>query len=256
MPPRKLTEEEKKRAETEGNQFIQQREATASKLGLQGKRGIETAASIVSIPEQSGQSTRQRTVEEVKQSQAELTGASEIADIVKERGITQEKIDLGKRAPEGSPIKEGFLKETSQTASEIGEQIRTEPISKTIGEIAGVLKSFTAPFFGGEGKGIDQRTAEENFASAKKLIIEDIDLVKVGEKDAFEARLGFESALAENEKLLGSIHGFNKLNLRYFSQQGKDVEAMAIQNQEFINNALIELQKAEIQGALARTQAV
>jgi len=120
----------------------------------------------------------------------------------------------------------------------------------TVGkEVAGIIDFLRVAIKG--GKPIEVQQAESSLNDAMVQVGREIDLVKSGARAARDAKTTFLLVQNSISRLEASQKGFGKLNVRYWSDEGKEVEAQILIAKQRLLDMQLELYQAIAAGAIA-----
>lgn len=139
---------------------------------------------------------------------------------------------------------------TGSLKKDIG--IAAPVIAQTAAEI---YDTFEKSLFGARKSGRVQK-AETEFTDATNIIKQNIEMVKAGNKDYTDALRDFENALGAISRLERTTKGLGKINLRYWLDNGKELETSILNEKTILENLRAELitaaQTAQINEAKLR----
>lgn len=266
--PEPLTEEQRGEQERAGQEFVRAREKEAAKISPQGanRTDIEEAARIVSerlkretpgqaLADTAASSFTSKAAQEIKaetaQEKFQTIGQGKEEGVIKR---TAEKIRLfGKKTREsGKSILGAGGGEVIEIAGEVIPQIADQPFTETIGDIGDAIGTISSGLTGGSRKPIELSTAEQSFNDEAQAIEKSIKQVAVGEKSPVEVEFKIKILKSILGRVEESQKGFGKLNPRYFSTRGKEVEEEIIRFNDVVIQFENELLNARIQARAAQ----
>lgn len=198
-----------------------------------------------------------------------------IAELLNQQGGTQSSL-----APE---VRESILNETEESsfklkkqfvapdsfsqkfANSFGVNVPQQTLGSAAKEAGDVILTPIAKIYDfvnslfDQGKGIEQREAEQTFKSINGDIAQDLSLVSMDLKDPEDVRKKIKLGRAAVSRLKESVHGLGRYNLYYFLTEGKGVETQIAlfeddlrdyENQ--LNNALLQRDARRLQDVRAR----
>ena len=95
-------------------------------------------------------------------------------------------------------------------------------------------------------KPLPVQKAETSFSDASNTISQGIELVKTGQKNISELERDFEQAVGAINRLEAEAKLKGKLNLRFWIDEGKELETSIINEKAILENKRIELLNARI----------
>lgn len=176
--------------------------------------------------------------------QQQIPGTEQVQTLNEPQQVNGDFVDKAGRkvySPGSIPnkIASAFGNETPQ--AKINFNTAFETIATPIGKIYDFVES---AFHG--GKGIEQREAESTYAQIEGDLATDISLVQQGLKDPNVVKENIKKARTANNRLLNSITGFNKINLRYAVLHGVDVKERVMNNNDNLGDYEARLLAAEL----------
>jgi len=125
----------------------------------------------------------------------------------------------------------------AQTAAGLGKEILSTG--------AQVIDAVTSIFRKG-GKTARAQQAEEGFNAATSIISKDIEMIKTGDKSYVDTIADLERAVQAMNRLEETAHGIGKLNLRYWIDEGKQLETDVINQRVILENLRTEIINAAV----------
>ncbi len=97
--------------------------------------------------------------------------------------------------------------------------------------------------------------AESTFIDASNVINQDIEMVRLGQKNPADVLADIDAASRAVNTLGNQVKGTGKLQLRYWIDEGREIEASVLREQRILENQLVELQQAQIEARVNKANA-
>lgn len=146
--------------------------------------------------------------------------------------------------------KKGILSNV-ETSGNLGQDISmgaTEFIS-TAAEVYDAMVSMVKG-----RKTLKTQKAEASFTDATAILQQDLEMVRSGQMSAIDASRDLEEAAAAINRLESSAKGIGKDNLRWFIDQGKEIETQIIREKRILENLRLELINAQQEARVNRAK--
>lgn len=241
------TPEEVAQEQREGQEFIQERERRVGSLTGVGltERQARQAAQIQLSREAEAQDPALQARLRLEQQQARTKAEQDI--------LFNETERLKSLEPVEEPTPEEFAKGRGggggggvdlkpKIPLHSGQVSNLTDLSRPASLIAQLADIVRTGISGKKTTRVQQ--AEQTFADASALISNDIELVKNGVKPYTEVKREFERARAAITSLESTTKGIGTVNLRYWLDNGRELEAQIAREKELLESLSLELEAA------------
>lgn len=233
-------------AQTANVQSIQQaiKDKVTADRALQALHDLNVGTQTVE--EEAGKMETAPTAEQMQQA------AQPTANLVNQ-GVTKAQTDEPTQERPLNMFEEAINAPTPLSVSELKREASNAGLSvvKFGAQIYDFVQSLA-----NEGKSINQKEAERTFSGLQGDVAQDLTLISQGldvDLDATRKKIAMmENA---NNRLIESVNGRGKFNLRYWLTDGIDVETFAISNVDTINGLKLRLAYAQQQALLKQQKA-
>jgi hypothetical protein len=137
------------------------------------------------------------------------------------------------------------------SAAEAANQERAA--GETIGLVARIYDTIKSSLSAGKSTGV--KKAEAAFTDARFILSNDVNMVKAGQKDYIDAYNDFQLAEDSITSLEAEKKGLGKLNLRYWLDNGQEIEAQILREKANLAQLKIQLEAARQTAALNQAKA-
>jgi hypothetical protein len=128
-----------------------------------------------------------------------------------------------------------------QPVEDIQQKV-AEGTQVTLKTAAQIFDTIQSALFASKSTGV--KKAEAAFTDASFIIDKDIALVKAGQKPYSEASRDFQLAEDSINSLESETKGLGKINLRYWLDNGAELQAQILREKRIMDNQRIELRNA------------